>query len=122
MWWHESNDYVGNLATWKGSAANVSGLAPRVHEFSGEHPMLLHTGMDGTTGSLCEVDGRSINRPSGASTGWMDLGGPAIAGETIHIVAAVFDQGVLDRDPLVVLDGFEWSCESCIPGESCGLQ
>lgn len=122
VWWHESEDYVGNLATWQDGAANVTGLASRMHEFAGEHPMLLRTGMAGRTGTLCDVAGQSVNCPIGAATGWMELRGPAVPGETVHLVAALFDQGPLDRDTIVVLDGFEWSCESCVPGESCGLR
>lgn len=122
VWWHESQDYVGNLATWQGRAADVTGLAPLMHEFAGDHPMLLRTGMEGRTGTLCDVAGQSVNCPVGAATGWMELRGPATPGETIHLVAALFDQGPLDRDTIVVLDGFQWSCESCVPGESCGLR
>ena len=122
VWWHESQDYVGNLATWQGDAATVTGLAPRMHEFSGGHPMLLRTGMDGWTGAPCEANGQGADCPVGSATGWMQLRGPAVPGETIHLVAALFDQGPLDRDTVVVLDGFEWTCDACVPGESCGLQ
>lgn len=121
VWWHESADYVGNLATWDGAAANVAGLGARMHEFSGEHPMLLRTGMDGTTG-VCEIEGVDMPCPLGASTGWMELRGPARPGETLHLVAALFDQGSLERDTVVLLDEFVWSCEGCVPGESCGLR
>ncbi len=123
VWWHESQDYVGNLATWQGEAATVTGLATRMHEFSGEHPMLQRTGMDGRTGAPCDVAGEQVEDcPIGAATGWMQLRGPAVPGETIHLVAALFDQGPRDRDTVVVLDGFTWSCDACVPGESCGLQ
>lgn len=122
VWWHESEAFIGNLATWQGRPATVSGLGDRMHEFAGDHPMLLRTGMDGTTGELCEVEGENVNCPVGATTGWMELRGPAEAGETIHIVAALLDQGALDRDTLVTLDGFEWICGGCTPGETCGLQ
>lgn len=119
VWWHENQDYVGNLATWRGEAANVTGLAPRMDAFTGGHPMLLRTGMDGMT--TCDAGGTVADCPVGAATAWMQLRGPAVPGETIHIAAALFDQGTLDRDTIVVLDGFQWSCESCVPGESCGL-
>lgn len=122
VWWHESEAYVGNLATWQGRAANVAGLGPRMHDFSGSHPMVLRTGMEGTTGALCEVQGESVDCPIGAATGWMELRGPANPGETIHVSVALFDQGSLERDTIVVLDDFAWSCDPCVPGESCGLQ
>lgn len=122
VWWHESDAFVGNLATWQGRPATVSGLGARMHEFAGDHPLLLRTGMDGTTGELCDIEGESVNCPIGASTGWMTLRGPAEPGETIHIVAALLDQGALDRDTLVTLDGFRWVCDSCSVGETCGLQ
>ena len=71
VWWHESESYVGNLALLNGAPANVAGLGPRMHAFSGEHPMLLRTGMDGTSGELCELEGQSVPCPFGAATGWM---------------------------------------------------
>ena len=122
VWWHESEAFVGNLATWQGRPANVAGLGDRMHAFAGEHPMLLRTGIDGTTGELCEIEGETVNCPIGATTGWMNLRGPAEPGETIHIVAALLDQGSLERDTLVTLDGFEWVCDGCTPGDTCGLQ
>lgn len=122
VWWHESADFVGNLATWQGAPATVAGLGPRMHEFSGEHPLLLRTGMDGTTGEPCDVDGQSVDCPIGAATGWMELRGPAEPGETIHIVAALLDQSAQPRDTVVVLDGFEWTCETCEAGLDCGLR
>lgn len=122
VWWHESKAYVGNLATWQGRPATVAGLGDRMHEFAGDHPMLLRTGIDGTTGERCELEGENVDCPIGATTGWMNLRGPADPGETIHVIAALVDQGSLDRDTLVTLDGFAWICDGCTPGETCGLQ
>lgn len=122
VWWHESQAHVGNLALWNGAPATVAGLGPRMHAFAGEHPMLLRTGMDGTTGELCDIEGQSVNCPIGAATGWMELRGPAEPGEVIHVTAALLDQDTLARDTLVALDAFRWTCTSCVPGEDCGLQ
>ncbi|MCR9163841.1 MAG: hypothetical protein ACE37F_01135 [Nannocystaceae bacterium] len=121
VWWHESEAFVGNLATWQGRPASVAGLGPRLHAFRGEHPMLLRTGIDGTTGAPCEIEGESVDCPIGAASGWMNLRGPAEPGEAVHVVAALFDQGPQNRDTLVVLDGFRWECEGCSVGISCGL-
>jgi len=112
VWWHDGESFTGNLALWNESPANVQGLGPRMHEFSGDHPNLLRTGMDGA------ADGE----PLGASTGWMQLRGPAEPGEVVRIVAALFDQSALDRDTIVTLDGFAWECDACTPGLDCGLQ
>jgi hypothetical protein len=122
VWWHASEDYVGNLATWQGAPANVQGLGPRMHTFSGEHPFVLRTGVDGTTGETCDIEGKPVPCPIGAATEWMELRAPATAGEVVQITAALFDQSALPRDTTVVLDGFRWTCETCTPGVDCGLQ
>ena len=122
VWWHQSEDYVGNLATWQGAPANVQGLGPRMHAFAGDHPFVLRTGSDGTTGQACDIEGESVPCPIGAATEWMELRAPATEGEVLHVAAALFDQSALPRDTTVVLDGFRWTCAACTPGVDCGLQ
>ncbi len=123
VWWTVSEAFTGNLATLNGQPATVSGLASRLEMFSDPHPMLTRTGFDGSTGEPCTVGGVNVaSCPVGAATGWMELRGPAAPGERLSVVAALFDQGDPLLDTVVVLDRWRWSCESCEPGESCGLR
>ncbi len=123
VWWSQSTRFTGDLATWNGVPATTTGLATRMHEFRGGHPMLARTGFDGTTGQPCTIDGTRLpDCPVGASTGWMELRGPAAPGERLRIAVALFDAGTLDRDTVVLLDAFTWTCEGCEPGVDCGLQ
>ncbi|MEM6293495.1 MAG: hypothetical protein AAGA54_19640, partial [Myxococcota bacterium] len=101
----------------------VTGLADRMHALRGEHPSLMRTGFDGTTAEACTIDGEELSAcPRGAATGWMELRGPATPGERLRIAIALYDAGTLERDTVVLLDDFDWSCEGCEPGVDCGLQ
>ena len=122
VWWHESEELVGDLATLDGQPASVPALASLLSAHAGDDPMLLRTGFDGGEGQPCTIDGESQpDCPIGASTGWLELRGPAIGGERISIVAALYDHGDALVDTVVVLDRFGWSCGSCLDDDSCGL-
>lgn len=122
VWWASGDSFTGNLATWGGQPASASGLANRLSQHSGEHPMLLRTGFDGGTGEACTVGGRDLSDcPLGAGSGWLELRGPAEPGEHLTIAAALFDTGDAQLDTVVVLDDWHWECAGCRVGESCGL-
>jgi len=122
VWWSDSEELTGDLATFNGQPATVSGLAPLLSANTGGHPMLLRTGFDGSEGQPCTVGGNEVSDcPIGASTGWLELRGPAVGGERISIVAALYDHGDALVDSAVVLDRFGWSCDSCLDDDSCGL-
>ncbi len=122
VWWTSSEAFTGNLATLDGQPANVAGLAPLLGDNTFDHPMLLRTGFDGGTGEPCSVGGSMVaDCPLGAATGWMQLRGPAVPGERLRIVAALVDQGDALLDTVVLLDQWQWRCDGCVPGDSCGL-
>ncbi len=122
VWWVSSESYTGNLATLGTAPATVTGLAPRL-TIVGDAPALLRTGMDGTQPQACTWGSQAYDRcPIGAATPWLELAGPAIPGETLSIVAAVFDRGSDELDTTVLLDGWRWRCEGCTPGVDCGLR
>ncbi|MCH9680796.1 MAG: hypothetical protein K0V04_05120 [Deltaproteobacteria bacterium] len=122
VWWADSETFTGNLATLGSAPANVTGLAPLL-TITGDDPALLRTGMDGTLEQACTVGAQVLDPcPIGAATPWMTLVGPAVPGEIIQIVGALFDQGDDQLDTVVLLDGFHWRCDSCTPGVDCGLR
>ena len=122
VWWSDSEQFTGDLATLDGQPASVPGLASLLSAHAGDDPMLLRTGFDGGEGQPCTVDGIELaDCPIGAATGWLELRGPAVGGERISIVAALYDHGDSQLDTAVVVDRFGWSCDSCLNDDSCGL-
>ncbi|MEM9462467.1 MAG: hypothetical protein AAGF11_50430 [Myxococcota bacterium] len=122
VWWVSSESYTGNLATLGADPVTMTTLAPHV-TFVGEHPALLRTGMDGVLLESCTLGKEVYDQcPVGATTDWLSLAGPAVPGETMSVVVAVFDQGDDQLDTTVLLDGWQWQCEGCMPGVDCGLQ
>lgn len=122
VWWVASESYTGNLATLGVDPVTTATLAPHL-AFEGEHPALLRTGMDGVLPDACTV-GTDVYDPCpvGAATDWLSLAGPAVPGETMSVVVAVFDQSDDQLDTTVLLDGWQWQCEGCTPGVDCGLR
>ena len=122
VWWASGQGFTGNLATYRGQAATVAGLAELLEQHTLDDQMLLRTGFDGGTGQPCTVGTVEFTScPIGATTGWMTLRGPAEPGERLMVAAALYDQVDALLDTVVVIDDWRWTCSGCVPGESCGL-
>ncbi len=121
VWWAASESYTGNLATLDTAPFNVAAIVPYI-TYGGDHPAMLRTGMDGFLTDAC-TDGSNTYDPcpTGAATSWLELRGPAVPGETVSIVAALFDQVDDLLDTTVLLDAWQWRCDGCTPGIDCGL-
>jgi hypothetical protein len=61
-------------------------------------------------------DACGANNQVGGGTGWLTIRGNVQPGETIELRFAVWDTGDTLYDSLVLLDGFEWSTTSIVPG------
>jgi len=122
VWWAGGETFTGNVATLGGEPANVAGLSDLLRNHALGDQMLVRTGFDGGTGSPCSIEGSmAADCPVGATTGWMQLTGSVVPGERLSIAAALVDQGDALLDTVVLLDQWQWRCEGCEPGSSCGL-
>lgn len=128
VWWQSSDAFTGNVATFEGAPMSATGLqpyltAPGTGAATGNVALLQDTGFEGSTSSQCTFAwGTYSDCPNGATTGWMTLSAPVQPGETVQIVAALFDQGDRTLDTTVLIDNWRWSCGGCEPGSSCGLR
>ena len=72
---------------------------------------LVGTGMD-TPDYGCG-DNNSL---LGGATGWLQVQGNVVPGETIHLRLGIWDSGDYTYDSLVLLDDFRWSSQTVPPG------
>ncbi len=122
--WVSSEAYVGNIATYDGELMSVTGLRPLLAEidFVGRSPALLDTGFGGDTGRPCSFPWAAYPAcPRGGASDWLTLAGPAAPGEQLSLTLALFDHGDTELDTVVLIDGWRWDCDGCVPGKDCGV-
>ena len=72
VWWTDSAAFTGNLATWQGAAATVTGLADVLSLHTAADPSLPRTGFDGTTGEPCTQRRADVRCVSGGRDNGLD--------------------------------------------------
>jgi hypothetical protein len=123
--WSTGEAFTGDLAS-VGTPVTVLGLRAALAGggLVGDAPALLETGFDGVDAEACDLGWISYPQcPRGAALAWSTLRGPAVAGETLAVVIALADMTDAQRDTVVLLDAWRWTCEACAESSDtpCGL-
>ena len=58
--------------------------------------------------------------PRGGALGWSTLRGAVSPGDRITVVIALADLNDAQRDTVVLLDHWRWTCDACV-ADACGL-
>lgn len=102
--WAAGVEQAGNYCFVGSDPCTVTALWPALYQEN--DPELEGTGFDGV----------------GGSTGWFEVKGPAVAGETMTFAVAVFDMNDTILDTTILLDNFQWRCDGCNPeAQDCGV-
>ncbi|MBA3459628.1 MAG: choice-of-anchor L domain-containing protein [Deltaproteobacteria bacterium] len=72
---------------------------------------LTGTGFDDPNGGVCDA-----NSLKGGATGWLVTSGNVTPGEIITLRIAIWDTSDHWWDSLAVIDGFQWSVDTAMPG------
>lgn len=123
--WQTGEAFTGDLAGL-GTPVTVLGLraALAAGGLVGDAPALLETGFDGLDPEACDLGWISYPQcPRGAALAWSTLRGPGVPGETLAVVIALADLTDAQRDTVVLLDAWRWTCAACaaLSDAPCGL-
>jgi hypothetical protein len=112
-----SRCYNTTLDTRLGDCSGAYGNPSTTFNTCTNSSELTGTGMDVIQSpTFCTASARR----TGGGTGWLQMSGNVLPGETITLRLAIWDTGDSLMDSVVLLDDFEWSAQSAEPGVTPG--
>lgn len=120
--WVSGEAFTGDVASL-GTPVTVPALRAAFAggELVGDHPALISTGFGGLDPEPCDYGWISYPQcPRGGALGWSTLRGAVSPGDRITVVIALADLNDAQRDSVVLLDHWRWTCDAC-DADACGL-
>ena len=120
--WISGEAFTGDLASL-GTPVTIPALRAAIAsaELVGDHPSLVSTGFGGLDPEPCDYGWISYPQcPRGGALPWSTLRGAVSPGDRITVVIALADLNDAQRDTVVLLDHWRWTCDACV-ADACGL-
>lgn len=123
--WISGEAFTGDV-TGLGTPTTVPALRAAIAggALIGDHPALVSTGFAGLDPEPCDYGWISYPQcPRGGALAWSTVRGAVSPGDRITVVIALADLNDAQRDSVVLLDHWRWTCDACDAemADACGL-